>query len=101
MALLVLENVRDVDARHGSYDLTYSAYLRERGIPLCCSNLSLVQHLGLRGTNNRSFGRIDYGLNYTPDGQAQIEAMADVFDDMMSNQAYFLGHPERRTRLSG
>ncbi len=101
MASLVLENVPSVDARHGSYDLTYSAFLREGGIPLCCSNLSLVQHLGLRGTNNHSFGKIDYGLNYTPDGQAQIAAMADVFDDMMSNQAYFLGHPERRSRLNG
>lgn len=101
LARLVLEYVPGAAAPHGSYDLTYCAFLRERGIPLCCSNLSLVQHLGLRGTNNIAFGKIDYGLNYTPDGPAQVEAMAEVLDDLMSNQGYFLGHPERRRRLSG
>jgi hypothetical protein len=99
MAKLVADNVPDVVPAHGSYDLTYCAFLRERGIPLCCSNRSLVQHLGFRGTNNNTFGKIDYGLNYTPDGLAQFEAMADVLDDIMSNQGYYLGMPDRHRRL--
>lgn len=75
----------------GSYDDAFSDFCVSRNIPMCCTNLSLAQHLGVSGTNNRRFGYIDYGLNYTPDGPEQMEAMAQVFNDMMVEQLSFLG----------
>lgn len=77
------------------YDDRFSEFLVTRNMPLCCTNSSLVQHLGVRGENNRTFGEIDYGLNYAPDGPEQVSAMAAVFNDMMSNQSFHSSYPKQ------
>lgn len=76
------------------YDDKFCELCRSRGIPLCCSNLSLAQHLGVFGKNNNTFGHMDYGLNYLPDGPEQVAAMAEVFNHMMANQSFYLGHSQ-------
>lgn len=87
VASLVIGNVPSAQY----YDDRFSEFLVARNMPLCCSNMSLAQHLGIYGKNNHSFGAIDYGLNYLPDGPEQIDAMAKVFNDMMANQSFYLG----------
>lgn len=77
------------------YDDRFSEFLVARNMPLCCRNMSLAQHLGIYGRNNHSFGAIDYGLNYAPDGPEQVSAMAAVFNDMMSNQPFHASHPKQ------
>ena len=79
------------------FDDWFSEYLTNCGIPKSCSNQSYLQHLGVDGMNNRYFGRMDCGLNYTPDAPEQAAAMAQVFNDMMSNQAYFRGKTDKRS----
>ncbi|MEO9874660.1 MAG: hypothetical protein ABJM26_13405 [Anderseniella sp.] len=91
VARLVIGNVPSAPY----YDDRFSEFLVARNIPLCCSNSSLVQHLGIRGENNRAFGEIDYGLNYIADGPEQESAMAAVFNDMMSNQSFHSSHTKR------
>ncbi len=78
------------------FDDRFSEYLAKSGMPMSCSNRSYLQHLGVDGMNNRYFGFIDYGLNFTPDAPEQKAAMAEVFNDMMSNQAYFRGETDER-----
>lgn len=92
MAQMVIEHV----ATDSHFDNRFSEYLANCQIPMCCSNRSYLQHLGVDGMNNRHFGRIDYGLNFTPDAPEQAAAMAQVFNDMMSNQAYYRGKTDKR-----
>lgn len=86
IARLVVSNLQAQD----NYDDKISEFCVSRDIPLCCANQSLAQHLGILGTNNYRFGQIDYGLNYTPDGPEQTDAMAQVFNDLMANQQAYL-----------
>jgi hypothetical protein len=87
IARLVIHNLPAQEC----YDDKFSEFCVSRSIPMCCTNLSLAQHLGVSGSNNHLFGHIDYGLNYSPDGPEQGAAMAKVFNNMMANQSFYLG----------
>lgn len=92
MAQLVVDHV----PAGTHFDDRFSEFLANSDIPMSSSNRSYLQHLGVDGMNNRYFGRIDYGLNYSPDAPEQATAMAEVFNDMMSNQAYYRGKTDKR-----
>ena len=83
----VLKGVAGAD----HFDDKFSAFLVAQGVPIRCCNRSLLQHLGFSGENNRYFGTIDFGLNFEPDGPEQHEAMADMLNYIMANQAFFSG----------
>jgi len=92
LARLVVDNVPAGD----HFDDKFCAFLQVQGMPICCYNESLIQHLGFSGQHNRLFGTIDYGLNFVPNGHEQAEAMADMLDYVMTNQGFFCGNPRSR-----
>ena len=78
----------------GQYiDDRYSRFLTANNVPLAATSKSLVQHLGIGGTNNTYLGDFDHGLNFTPDTPLQLAAIAAVYDQIMLNQRSYLPPP--------
>jgi len=76
------------------YDDRFCEFLNQERTLMCCTSISHVQHLGIAGSNNGYFGKLDHGLNYTPDGPEQLIAISEVFSELMSNQSCYLGKPK-------
>ena len=75
----------------GQYiDDRYSRFLGANDIPLAATKASLVQHLGIIGTNNSHLGDFDHGLNFVPDTPRQLQAIAAIYDEIMLNQLSYL-----------
>jgi hypothetical protein len=80
-------------------DDAYSRLFSSRKIPMLAPHRSRLQHLGILGANNRYFGSLEHGLNFVPDSERQLRAIAATYDDLMVRQEYYL-RPRRRGVLS-
>lgn len=76
-----------------SIDFAYCAALESHGVPIAATVRSRVQHIGFGGTNNQSFGFMDHGLGFEPDGLAQWRAIAWGYDELMRRQHDFVLPP--------
>jgi hypothetical protein len=77
-------------ASSGYIDDAYSELLAAYGVPIMSVNRSRLQHLGIIGLNNRYYGELEHGLNFRADAPRQMEAIAAVFDELMSRQELYL-----------
>ena len=77
-------------------DDAYSGLFAERGVPIMSVRRSRLQHLGIVGSNNRYFGSMEHGLHFLPDSDRQKDAIAAVYDDLMTRQGFYL--PKQRPR---
>lgn len=80
-----------------TWDWAANAKLQEMETRILVSRRSYAQHLGIAGTNNGSFGNIDYGLGFVIETAEQARIMAETFDHLMSRQSQF-AVPKRSTR---
>ena len=80
-----------------TWDWIANAKLRETETRILVSRRSYAQHLGIVGTNNGSFGNIDYGRGFVIETEEQARFMAETFDHLMSRQSQF-AVSERSTR---
>jgi hypothetical protein len=87
LAELVLEAFGD--AKVVNVDDAYSRLLRSRNIAIVSPTRSRLQHLGTVGMNNRYFGQLEHGLNFRPDSERQMLAIAAAYDDLMSRQDFY------------
>ena len=87
LAELVLEAFGNTDVVN--VDAAYSRLLKSRRIAIVSPSRSRLQHLGTIGTNNRFFGRLEHGLNFQPDSECQMLAIAAAYDDLMSHQDFY------------
>jgi hypothetical protein len=71
-------------------DRAYSALFGRMGIRLAATEHSRIQHLGIVGVHGGRFGALDYGLGFVPDSVRQLEAIAFVYDELLSHQADYL-----------
>jgi hypothetical protein len=62
-----------------SFDWLCSRYFNSHGIPVCCTNASLVQHIGYHGQNYLS-GYFDYGKNFTIENIETGQTINDIFE---------------------
>lgn len=82
-----------------TWDWTANAELAEAGTRIIVSRRSYAQHLGIIGTNNGIFGKIDYGLGFVIETEEQARFMAQTFDDLMARQGEF-AWPRRKPKES-
>jgi len=94
LAELALQSTLDV--AHG-VDHAYCRVFSERDISILVTERSLLQHIGIYGTNNSQFGQLEHGAGFSPDGLAQWRAINFVYDDLMTRQKEFLA--ERAGRM--
>jgi hypothetical protein len=80
---------------HANVDDAYSRLFSSRQIPMLAPRRSRLQHLGIAGTNNRYFGELEHGLNFQPDSERQLRAIAATYDELMARQDFYL-RPHRR-----
>jgi hypothetical protein len=66
------------------FDWKWSAYFAEQGVPIYCTNKSLVQHIGYGGQHGESFC-FDIGKDFEIDSLLNGQVMNDMFEAYMSN----------------
>lgn len=81
-------------------DDAYSDLFVRRAVPMVAFRRSRVQHLGIVGTNNRYFGKLEHGLGFHPDSEPQVRAILAVYDELMSRQEDFVAPPRQRRSLA-
>lgn len=97
----VIDRCRRRDA--GTWDWIANTELGETGTRIIVSRRSYAQHLGVVGTNNGTFGHIDYGLGFVIETEEQARFMAETFNDLMSRQRQFAlprGKTKSKTSLA-
>jgi hypothetical protein len=62
-----------------SFDWLCSQYFSSHGIPVYCTNASLVQHIGYHGQNYLS-GFFDYGKDFTVEDAETGQIINDIFE---------------------
>lgn len=80
-------------------DWRYCDLLRAEGVPIASTARSLLQHIGIGGTNNERFGELEHGLGYTPQTENEARALAFAYDALLSRQADFV--PPRPNSVLG
>ena len=83
-----------------TWDMSAISELHESKRRILVSRRSYAQHLGIVGTNNGSFGNIEYGHGFVIETDMQARFMADAFDHIMLHQDRFMPAKRRKWRLS-
>ena len=97
---LVTATMEMVDPEVWGIDFAYCRAFEERGIPIAATVRSRVQHIGIYGTHNQNFGALEHGLGFVPDSPAQWQAIAFIYDELMSRQRNYLPPPPKAGLVS-
>lgn len=65
------------------FDWKWSKYLIENNIRLLVSKTSFIQHIGIDGQNCNGLDQINFGLNFIPGNEININILIEFYDSFM------------------
>ena len=85
----VLEDLIDSLETDHCWDWRICERAQEKDIRLIVARNSHAQHVGVGGTNNLNFGRLEYGIGFSVETMEQAAAIADAHERLMLAQSQY------------